>query len=372
MAITPETAETLSERDVDVLIESGAGEGAWYSDSEYQEAGCRIVEERADVLAELDVLFQVRGLAADRDGWTRDLEHLQAGQTLVGLMHPYDAEDEIKQAAERNVRVLALDLLPRISRAQSMDALTSQSNIGGYMSVIQAANALPKLFPMMMTAAGTVKPVNVFVIGAGVAGLQAIATARRLGARVEAYDIRLEVKEQVESLGADFVELDLETKDAEGETGYAREMDETFYARQRERLTEVTSYTDVVITTANIPGRPAPELLSEEMVEQMNPGSVIVDLAAPNGGNCELTETGDTVQKHGVTISGPTNLPADVPKTASDLYARNMVSFLTEFTQDGEFTLDRDDEIIASSLLTAEGDVLNPHLDSEDQKETEE
>lgn len=367
VAITPDSAEKLMKNEIDILLESGAGKQAGFPDDVYEETGVEIAGHKK-ILKQADVLLQVRGMASDPDHAEELLRSVPEGQVQVGMMEPYQADPYVEIATEENLSVVALELMPRISRAQSMDVLSSQANIGGYKAALIGAEQLPKMLPMMMTAAGTVSPANVFVIGAGVAGLQAIATAKRLGANVEGYDIRLEVKEQVESLGADFVELDLETEKTEGdEEGYAQEMDEEFYAEQRKRLKEVLEYTDIVITTANIPGRPAPELINEEMVEGMDPGSVIIDLAAVNGGNCELTEAAKTVEKHGVTIQGPTNLPATVPYHASQLYATNLRSFLDEFTEDGKLHLDTDDEIIDSTLLTHEGIARNPHkTDSSD------
>lgn len=368
VAITPISAKALSKLDLQVLVEHGAGEQAGCEDEFYRGAGAELTT-RDEVFERSDILLMVRGMAANPEGWEEDFNQTSPGQVIIGQMDPYNSDNHLEAAARRELSVVSLELIPRISRAQSMDALTSQANIGGYKAAILAAERLPKILPMMMTAAGTVRPASVFVIGAGVAGLQAIATAQRLGAQVEGYDIRLEVKEQVESLGADFVELDLETEEAEGEEGYAREMDEEFYAQQRERLTEVLNYTDIAITTANIPGKPAPELISEEMVEVMPSGSVIVDLAAANGGNCELTVPDEEIRKQGVTILGPTNLPATVPHHASQLYASNLKSFLSEFTEDGTLALDREDEIVDSTLLTHEGEVLAPHRSEEPEPE---
>ncbi len=272
------------------------------------------------------------------------------------MMNPHEAHEALDRAADANVTVVAMELIPRISRAQSMDVLSSQANLGGYKSVLLAAEDCPKIFPMMMTAAGTIQPARVFVIGAGVAGLQAIATAERLGAQVKGYDIRLEVKEQVESLGAEFVELDLETEDAEGESGYARAMDETFYEEQRRKMTEVLAETDVCITTAAIPGREAPLLVNESALEGMPPGAQVVDLAASTGGNCEVTEPGETVEYEGVRVKGPLNLPSTLPYNASNLYANNLTSFLTSVLDDGELTFDQEDEVIDSTLLLKDGE----------------
>ena len=357
VALVPPAAERLVDDGYTVCVASGAGEASRWSDDEYRDAGCEVVDDRETVFERADVVLQVRGLGA-ADG----VDPYADGQVVIGLLGPYDVDSAVlDDLAARNVSAFALELMPRISRAQSMDALSSMASIGGYKAAITAAEALPKMFPMQMTAAGTVQPAEVFVIGAGVAGLQAIATAKRLGASVQGYDIRLEVREEVRSLGAEFVELDLETEGTGDEEGYANEMDEEFYRQQRKALTRVVAESDVVITTAAIPGRPAPELVTTEMIEAMRPGSVIIDLAAATGGNCEPTIADETVEVDGVTVYGPTNLPGTVPFHASQLYTNNVTTFLRELTGDDGLTFDLDDEVVDSTLLTHEGRVRNPH-----------
>ncbi len=364
--LTPELGERYIEDGFDVVIASGAGDGAGWADSEYESAGCTVVEDREEVFERSDVILRVQALG-DPGESPRDYSE---GQFVIGLFDPYELGDETAELAERNVTAFALELMPRISRAQSMDALSSMASIGGYKSAIMAAERLPKMFPMQMTAAGTVRPAEVFVIGAGVAGLQAIATAERLGASVRGYDIRLEVKQEVESLGADFVELDLETEGSGDDEGYAREMDDEFYRQQRKELTRVVSESDVVITTAAIPGRPAPELVTTEMIERMDRGSVIIDISAPSGGNCEPTQAGETVSCHGVSVIGPTNLPSTVPRHASELYANNVTNFLdTVLTDTNEIAIDTDDEIIDSTMLTHDGQIRNPHVEDDSDDE---
>jgi NAD(P) transhydrogenase subunit alpha len=361
VAITPPVAEKLIGRDVEVCIASGAGEGSDWSDEAYRDVGCDVVDDRETVFERADVICQVRGLAANED---EPMDPYREGQIVVGTLGPYDLEDDVyDELADRRVSAFTLELMPRISRAQSMDVLSSMASIGGYKAALVAAERLPKLFPLEMTAAGTVRPAEVFVIGAGVAGLKAIATAERLGASVKGYDIRLEVKQEVESLGADFVELDLETEGSGDDEGYAVEMGEEFYEQQRKELGRVVPESDVVITTAAIPGAPAPELVSTEMIEGMDDGSVVVDLSAPTGGNCEPTVAGETVEHAGVTVLGPTNLPATVPHTASQLFANNLYNFLDHLLDDGDLVLDTDDEIVDSTLLTHDGTIRRPHED---------
>jgi len=361
VALTPPVAKKLVGRDVAVCVASGAGEGSDWTDDEYRDVGCDVVDDRETVFERADVICQVRGLAANEGEPT---DPYREGQIVVGTLGPFDLDDDAyDQLADRRVSAFALELMPRISRAQSMDVLSSMASIGGYKATLVAAEQLPKLFPLEMTAAGTVRPAEVFVIGAGVAGLKAIATAERLGASVKGYDIRLEVKQEVESLGADFVELDLETEGSGDDEGYAVEMGEEFYEQQRKQLSQVVPESDVVITTAAIPGAPAPELVSTEMIEGMDDGSVIVDLSAPTGGNCEPTVAGETVEHEGVTIFGPTNLPATVAHTASQLFANNLYNFLDHLLDEGELDLDTDDEIVDSTLLTHDGRIRRPHED---------
>jgi len=361
VALTPPVAEKLTGRELEVCVASGAGEGSDWADADYRDVGCDVVDDRETVFERADVICRVRGLAANDE---EPMDPYADGQVVIGTLGPYDLADRTyDELATRRVSALALELMPRISRAQSMDVLSSMASIGGYKATLLAAEQLPKLFPLEMTAAGTVRPAEVFVIGAGVAGLKAIATAERLGASVKGYDIRLEVKQEVESLGADFVELDLETEGSGDDEGYAVEMGEEFYEQQRKELGRVVPESDVVITTAAIPGAPAPELVSTEMIEGMDDGLVIVDLSAPTGGNCEPTVAGETVEHDGVTIFGPTNLPATVAHTASQLFANNLYNLLDHLLEDGELVLDTDDEIVDSTLLTHDGRIRRPHED---------
>jgi len=359
VALTPPVAEQLIDQGYEVYVSAGAGEGSDWTDDQYRAVGCEVVTDRTALFEQANVVLRLSGLAGEET----TLDDYRDGQVVVGLLGPYDLADELAALADRNVSAFALELMPRISRAQSMDALSSMASIGGYEAVMVAAEASPRMFPMEMTAAGTVHPAEVFVVGAGVAGLKAVATADRLGASVRAYDIRLEVKREVESLGAEFVELDLETEGSGDDQGYAREMDEEFYRQQRKELSRVVADSDVVITTAAIPGKSAPELVSTEMIEDMDPGSVIVDLSAGTGGNCEPTVAGETVHHGGVTVFGPTNLPATVPHTASQLMANNMNNFLQHILEDDELAIDTDDEIVDATLLTHEGTVRAPHMD---------
>ena len=359
VALVPAVVPVLTKLGMTVLVERGAGERAGFADSAYEERGAGIVTDRARLFAKADVLVRIHPWAANPSSHA-DLEFFRSGQVVIGLLDPLGAPESIRGLAERGVTALALELLPRVSRAQSMDALSSMATIAGYKAVLLAADLLQKMFPMMITAAGTITPARVFVIGAGVAGLQAIATARRLGAVVQAYDVRPAVKEQVESLGAKFVELALETQAAETAGGYAKAMDENFYRRQREIMAKVLAESDVVITTAAVPGKRAPVLITQEMVRAMRGGSVIVDLAAETGGNCELTRPGETVEVDGVSILGPVNLPSTIPYHASQMYARNIASFLQLLVRDGKLHLDLEDQIIRETLLTCNKEIVNP------------
>lgn len=342
-------------------METGAGARAGFLDTEYAEKGVRIVS-REEVFARAEVVAQVRGPGANPEAGARDLAQMRRGQTVIGFGEPLTALDAARSLAGRGVNFLAMELMPRITRAQSMDALSSMATIAGYKAVLIAADHLPRMFPMLMTAAGTVTPARVLVIGAGVAGLQAIATARRLGAVVSGYDIRDAVKEQVESLGARFVVLNLESAGAEDKGGYAKAMGEDFYRKQREAMAKVLAEQNVVITTAAVPGRKAPILITGEMVARMAPGSVIVDIAAERGGNCELTRPGETVEQGGVRVMGPVNLPSTIPFHASQMYARNIATFLKYLVKDGRLVLDREDEIVRETLVTCDGEVVHPRL----------
>jgi NAD(P) transhydrogenase subunit alpha len=362
VALIPPVAEQLTEEGHDVYVTSGAGEGADWSDDEYREAGCEVLEERSEVTEGSDVVLEVRGLAADEKTTT---DRYREGQTVVGFLGPYELDGELEDLADRNIDAFALELMPRISRAQSMDAVSSMDSVSGYRAATIAAESLPKMLPMEMTAAGTVQPADVFVLGAGVAGLKAIATAERLGASTVANDVRPEAKEEVESLGADFVSVGEETQGMSDEEGYATEQEKSFEQKQKEMLMGVVPEADIVITTAAIPGRPAPQPITSEMIEEMDDGSVVVDLAAESGGNCEPTVAGETVEHGGVEVRGPTNLPATIPQTASYLYSNNMKNFLDLLVSDGEIDIDTQDEIVDSTLLTHDGGVRAPHRQDE-------
>lgn len=357
VAIIPEVARRLIDTlGVEVVVESGAGEAAFHSDAAYEEQGAQIVDREGALGADLVVKVQPPS--------EEEIRRLQDGQAIVGFLSPLDRPEVARHLAERGVTALSMELVPRISRAQKMDALSAMSSISGYRAVLNAAHTLPKFFPLLTTAAGTIKPANVLVIGAGVAGLQAIATAKRLGARVAGYDIRPAVKEEVESLGAGFLELTLDTEDAETEGGYAKELEKEIQERQPELLQPHIANADVVISTALIPGRPAPLLINEGAIQDMKLGSVVIDLAAPNGGNCALTEKGQTVTRHGVTIRGPLNLPSEMPVHASQLYARAIAAMIEEFTEDGRFVPDFDDEIFAGACVTHGGTVVHDRVRS--------
>jgi len=358
VAVVPQSIAALAKCGIELVIERGAGAEAGFTDSEYEHKGARLAT-RAEVFAGAAVLLAVRTAGADPDGARADLHLLRAGQALIGLAEPLASPEPYRDLAAAYVTSFALELLPRITRAQSMDVLSSMATIAGYKATLLAADALPRMFPMLMTAAGTVAAARVLVIGAGVAGLQAIATARRLGAVVSGYDVRPAVKEQVESLGARFVTLDLETAAAQDQGGYAKALGEDFYRRQRAQMAEVIARHDVVITTAAIPGQRAPILVTREMVAGMAPGSVIVDLAAERGGNCELTRPGETVVEHQVTILGPLNLPSSIPYHASQMYSRNVVTFLCHLIKGGEFSVDTTDEITRETLVTWQGRIVN-------------
>ncbi|MHC4178507.1 MAG: Re/Si-specific NAD(P)(+) transhydrogenase subunit alpha [Planctomycetota bacterium] len=322
VALIPASVPALQKAGLEVVVQSSAGGPAGFSDTQYSEKGAKIAPDREELFT-ADVILQVRAAGANPEAGQADLDRLRQGQIVIGMCDPLGAPQAAQPIAARGVSLFALELLPRITRAQSMDVLSSMATVSGYRAVLLAAGALPKMFPMLMTAAGTVTPAKVFIMGVGVAGLQAIATARRLGAVVSANDIRPAVKEQVESLGAKFVQLELDTTAAEDKGGYAKEMGEEFLRKQREMIARVVAESDVVITTAAVPGKKAPTLLTAEMVAGMSPGSVIVDLAAERGGNCELTRPGETVVEGGVRILGPANLPAEVPHHASQMYAKN-------------------------------------------------
>lgn len=359
VALVPASVVALRKTNNDVLVQQGAGVEAGFPDQAYSDAGARIVADRREILSSADILLQVRAAVANPVAGQADLQCLRKGQLLIAQCDPLSDPQAMVQLAGRQAVVFALELVPRTTRAQSMDVLSSMATIAGYKAVLLAASHLPQMFPMMMTAAGTLAPARVFIMGAGVAGLQAIASARRMGAVVQAYDVRPIVKEQVQSLGAKFVEMELES--AEGQGGYAKEMGEEFLRKQRELMLKVVAESDVVITTAAIPGKKAPLLVTAEMVKAMPAGSVIVDLAAERGGNCELTRAGETISVDGVTILGPLNVPSDIPKHASQMYSNNLTSFLKLLVnKEGKLTLNLSDDIIQGTLVTHQGQVVHP------------
>ena len=362
VAIVPASVSPLIEAGLDVVVEAAAGESAGFPDTAYADKGARIATDRASVFKDADIVLQVRMAAAAGEAGVADLNLVRRQQVIVGLSEPLIGAQSAKALAERGVTAFSMELIPRITRAQSMDALSSMATIAGYKAVLIAAAQLPRMFPMLMTAAGTLTPARVFVVGAGVAGLQAIATARRIGAKVEAYDVRPAVKEQVESLGAAFVELPLETGGSEDAGGYARAQDDAFYQRQREMMSQVVAASHVVITTALIPGKAAPLLVTADMIASMAPGSVVVDLAAERGGNCEPTQADQEVVRGGVTILGPTNLPSTVPFHASQMYSNNITTLLLHLVKDGELVCDPDDEITQGTLVSRDGQVVHPRV----------
>jgi NAD(P) transhydrogenase subunit alpha len=361
VALVPTAIASLTKAGAEVMVEAGAGTAAGFPDQDYAAKGAALAS-RAEVIAAADVLLQVRTAGANASSGLADVSALRKGQVVVGLCEPLTGGPGLPALASQGVTTFALELIPRITRAQSMDVLSSMATIAGYHAVLLAATSLPRMFPMLMTAAGTIAPARVLVVGAGVAGLQAIATARRLGAKVEAYDVRPAVKEQVQSLGAKFVELPLDTAGAEDKGGYAKAQDEAFYAKQRELLGRVVAANDVVITTAAVPGQKAPVLITADMVTAMAPGSVIVDLAAERGGNCELTRADQTVRAGEVTVIGPTNVASALPYHASQMYAKNVTTFLLSMIKKGELTIDTDDEVVRETLVTRGGEVVHPRV----------
>ncbi len=357
VALAPANVQQLGKKGFDVIVESGAGSIAGFPDSDYTAKGATIATSREELFA-ADAVLCVRAPAEGEPG-EADRALLREGLIVIGMCDPLGAAEGTRQIAERGASLFSMELIPRITRAQSMDVLSSMATVAGYRAVLLGAVELNKMFPMLMTAAGTITAARVFVIGAGVAGLQAIATAKRLGGVVQAYDVRPAVREQVESLGARFVELELSTGDSEDKGGYAKAMDEEFYTKQRALMAEIVAECDLVITTAAIPGKKSPLLITAAAVEGMPPGSVIVDLAAERGGNCEPSEPDQRVVHHGVTILGPTNLPAEIPYHASQMYGNNMTKFLLNLAPEGEVKLNFDDEIIHDTLVSYEGEVVN-------------
>lgn len=356
VALVPESCRKLAKAGIEVAVERGAGTEAFFPDDAYRESGAAVEAGAAELLGKADFVLKVQAPAPSPPSGGHEADAMRQGAMLLCTLMPTRHPDAVEKLAARNITAFATDRIPRITRAQSMDTLSSMANISGYKAVLVAADTLPRYFPMLTTAAGTVLPAKVFVIGAGVAGLSAIATARRLGASVEATDTRPVAKEQVESLGARFVGVDT-AEIAQDASGYARELSEDFYKKQAELLADRCAASDVVITTALIGGVKAPRLITAEMVRGMKPGSVIVDAAAEGGGNCALTRPGETIVEGGVTICGPVNLPAEMPWHASTLYSRNVAAFVLAFWKDGRFTLDLDDEILRGALVTHGGEV---------------
>jgi NAD(P) transhydrogenase subunit alpha len=362
VALVPAVIPSLLKAGFEVVVESGAGDEAGYPDGEYTAKGAKILRERAEVFKAADVVLQVLCYGSNDVTGKADLPLLRPGQLLIGFLRPLGSLETVQEIASSGATAFSIELMPRTTRAQSMDALSSMATICGYKAVLLAADRLPRLFPMLTTAAGTITPARVFIIGAGVVGLQAIATARRLGAVTSAYDMRPAAKEQVQSLGGRFVELAVEAQDAQDARGYARAQDESFYERQRELLGRVVAESDVVITAAVIPGKKAPVLVTRDMVEKMAPGSVIVDVSAERGGNCELTRASQVVVEHSVTIIGYINLASTVPYHASQMYARNVASFLLHLTKNGKIEINREDEITRETLVTRGGEVVNARV----------
>lgn len=361
VALIPANVAHLTKAGLEVHVERGAGVAAGFADAEYESKGAQLIDQRG-ALFDSDILLQVRALGANLEAGQTDVASMREGQIVIGMCDPLGEPAAIQTLAKQGVSLCALEMIPRITRAQSMDILSSMATIAGYRAVLMAALELPKMFPMLMTAAGTLTAARVFIIGGGVAGLQAIATARRLGGVVQAYDVRPAVREQVESLGAKFVELNLATEAAEDKGGYAKALGEEFYQKQREFMAEIASESDVVISTAAIPGRQSPLLLTADAVRGMAPGSVIVDLAAERGGNCELSQPDQRVVQDGVVILGPTNLPAEVAYHASQMFSNNVTKFLMNMVHEGNVDLNLEDEIIRDTLVAHAGDVTSPRI----------
>ncbi len=362
VALIPKVLPNLQKAGLQVAIEKGAGVESGYRDADFEEKGGEILPDRAAVFEKADIIVQVLCYGSNDVTGKFDIPLFRKGQILLGFMRPLGSQEVVQEIAAAGVTSFAVELMPRITRAQSMDALSSMATICGYKAVLTAAETLPRMFPMLTTAAGTLTPAKVLVIGAGVAGLQAIGTARRMGAVVTGYDLRPAVKEQVQSLGARFLELPLEVKDAQDAGGYARQQDESFYARQRELLGKAIAESDVVITTAVVPGSKAPVLVTKEMVRGMAPGSVIVDLAAERGGNCELTQPGEKISEDGVSIIGSINMASSVPSHASQMYSKNLTTFLTYLAKDGKLNIDLSDQITRDTLLTRDSEIVNERV----------
>ena len=363
VAMSPANVQSLTDKGVKVLFQTNAGDAAGYPDGLYSEAGATISADRAEIFAQADIILQVQSFGSNNENSEADLASLRSGQLVIGMMDPLASPEAAQAVAEKGATAIALELVPRISRAQSMDVLSSMATLAGYKAVLMGASAAPRIFPRLMTAAGTLQPARVLIMGVGVAGLQACATAKRLGAVVEAYDVRPAAREQIISVGAKPVELDLDTGESEGAGGYAKAQGEDFLKRQRELMTAVVAEQDIIITTAAIPGAKSPILVTEDMVKAMKPGSVIVDLAAERGGNCDLTEQGKTVVAHGVTILGPENVPSELAYHASQMYGKNMQTLLELILdEEGNLNLDFNDEIVAGTVVAHQGEIPHPHM----------
>ena len=363
VAMSPANVQSLTDKSVKVLIQSDAGNAAGYPDNEYLAAGATITGDRAEIFASADIVLQVQSFGSNNENSADDLAMIRQGQLIIGMMDPLASPQAALDVAGKGATAIALELVPRISRAQSMDVLSSMATLAGYKAVLMGASSSPRIFPLLMTAAGTLQPARVLIMGVGVAGLQACATAKRLGAVVEAYDVRPAAREQILSVGAKPVELDLDTGESEGAGGYAKAQGEDFLQRQRELMTAVVAEQDIIITTAAIPGAKSPILVTEDMVVAMKSGSVIVDLAAERGGNCDLTEQGQTIVAHGVTIIGPENVPSDLPYHASQMYGKNMETLLALILSDnGELELNFDDEIVAGTVVAHHGEIPHGHM----------
>ena len=363
VAMSPANVQSLTDKSVQVLFQTNAGIAAGYPNAEYTAAGATLTDDRAEIFAKADIVLQVQSFGSNNDNSGSDLASLRKGQLVIGMMDPLAAPQAAQAVADKGASAIALELVPRISRAQSMDVLSSMATLSGYQAVLMGASAAQRIFPMLMTAAGTLQPARVLIMGVGVAGLQACATAKRLGGIVEAYDVRPAAREQIISVGAKPIELDLDTDESEGAGGYAKEQGEDFLRRQRELMTAVVAEQDIIITTAAIPGAKSPILVTEDMVKAMKPGSVIVDLAAERGGNCDLTEQGKTVMAHGVTILGPENVPSELAYHASQMYGKNMQTLLELILDDqGNLNLDFNDEIVAGTVVAHNGEVPHPYM----------
>ena len=362
VSLCPDNVQSLVDKGLELWVEQNAGAQAGFSDDDYISVGAKVVSDRDELFAKSDVILQVQSFGSNTENADDDLKRLKAKQLVIGMMDPLAQPQAAQQVASTGATAIALEMVPRISRAQSMDVLSSMATLAGYRSVLLGAEAAPRILPMLMTAAGTLQPARVLIMGVGVAGLQACATAKRLGAVVEAYDVRPAAREQIISVGATPVELDLPTESSEGAGGYAKKQSEEFLRMQREQMTEVVARQDIIITTAAIPGAKSPILVTEDMLKAMKTGSVVVDLAAERGGNCESTQMGKTVVAHGVTIVGPENLASDVAYHASQMYGKNIQTLLELILEEGGINLDFEDEIVAGTVIAHAGEVPHPHM----------